>query len=672
MNKLFYAKLAAQNLKKNSRSFLPYLLSCVITITMYYVFVSLTFNPAIKTMRGGYVLQEIFNFGSIVIGLFSCIFLFYTNTFLIKNRKREFGLFNLLGMEKKHLAFLIFWETLYTIAISLCIGLGFGIILDKLLFLGINRIFADSLSFGFFISPTVILNVVELFAIIFALIFIRALFHVQFSSPLELLKASQTGERAPKANWLVALIGASCLGTGYFMSLTIKSPFTALTNFFTAVLLVIIGTYLLFHAGSITFLKLLQKNKNFYYQPRHFISISSMLYRMKQNAVGLANICILSTMVLVTVSTTCSLALGIEDSLSFRNPFDVVGTSFPSLELSEQEKKQAIEQTKDFLSHDLEQSITDTGLSPKEIAWYEYLVVPALQSNDTFKGNLTAMDMNALINMNTLDDRYVQFVFISKDEYNRITGNSLDPKGNEVYFYSFNGVYPYNTITLFDSTFQIQSHIDGFLIPADIATDLSTSYFLIADSATIAQIQQQSAKTPTLFYGFDLDNSSEQILAHSDKIDSLFIDLPMQVTTHIKADERNDQIAINGGLFFIGILLGLLFTMAAVLIIYYKQISEGMADKARFEILQKVGMSQTEVRKTIHSQVLTVFFLPLLTAGIHTGFAFPLLDKIIQTLGFFKSNLFALAALVIFLIFAAIYAIVYWFTSKAYYRIVKR
>ena len=663
MNKFFYGKLAAQNLKKNSRSFVPYLFSCILTVAMYYVFVSLTYNPAIDKMRGGFVLQEIFHFGSMVISIFAGIFLFYTNTFLVKNRKREFGLFNLLGMEKKHLGYLIFWETLYTAVISLCVGLGFGIILDKLLFLGINRMFNDALSFGFFISPAVIANVLRLFAVIFVLIFIRALFHVQFSSPLELMKSAQTGERAPKANWLVALLGAGCLGIGYFISITIKSPILALTNFFTAVLLVIVGTYLLFQAGSITILKLLQKNKTFYYHPRHFISISSMLYRMKQNAVGLANICILSTMVLVTISTTFCLALGIEDSLSFRNPFDVVGISSPVLELSEQQKKQAIEQTKNFLNEDLEQSIANMGLSPKEITWYEYLVVPTLQSKDTFTN---------VSNQNMLAENDIDLTFISKEDYNRITGNNLDPTGNQVYFYSFNGEYPYNTITLFDSTLQIQSNIDGFPMPSDLATDISTSYILIADSSTIAQIQQQSAKTPNLFYGFNLDNTSDEILAHSDEISTLFMNFPMEVTTHIKSEELNDQIAINGGLFFIGILLGLLFTMAAVLIIYYKQISEGMADKARFEILQKVGMSQTEVRKTIHSQVLTVFFLPLLTTGIHTAFAFPILDKIIHTLGFFNTKLFAIATLGIFLGFAAIYAIVYWFTSKAYYRIVKR
>lgn len=310
---MMYPRLAFDNIRKNARTYIPYILTCSFTIAMFYIMKSLSLNKGIENVQGGSTILTMFELGTYIIAIFVCIFLFYTNSFLMKNRKKEFGVFNILGMEKRHISKLVGFESLYAAVISFALGIFIGVILDKLMFILILKIMKSEIPLGFHISKGAILSTVILFGILFTLIFLNSLRMIHLSKPIELLKGGNTGEKEPKAKWLLALMGIICLGAGYYIAVTVKNPLKVLTLFFVAVILVIVGTYLIFTAGSIALLKILKANKKYYYKTNHFISVSGMIYRMKQNAVGLANICILSTMVLVTLSPTVAMIVGVED-----------------------------------------------------------------------------------------------------------------------------------------------------------------------------------------------------------------------------------------------------------------------------------------------------------------------------------------------------------------------
>lgn len=320
MNKLFYPKLAASGLKKNRRLYIPYLLTCIFTVAMFYIVKSLSLNPGLSDMVGDATMTFTMKFGCVVIGLFALIFLFYTNSFLMKQRKKEFGLFHILGMEKHHLYRLIAWENLYAAIFTLTAGLLFGIALDKAMFLLVSRMIGGEIPLGFFLSPRAVVETMVLFLGIYTLIFLNALRQIKTANPIELLHAGNMGEKEPKAKWFMAILGLLCTGAGYYLAITTENPVTSLSLAFVAVILVVIGTYLLFTAGSIALLKVLKSHKGYYYKTRHFISVSGMIYRMKQNAVGLANICILSTGVLLMVACTTSLMVGMEDIIRSRYP----------------------------------------------------------------------------------------------------------------------------------------------------------------------------------------------------------------------------------------------------------------------------------------------------------------------------------------------------------------
>ena len=326
MRKFFYPKLAADTMKKNRRIYFPYIMTCILTVMMYYIISSLKSNPNLANIYGGTIIQEMMNLGSGIMSVFAVIFLFYTNSFLMKQRKREFGLYNILGMEKRHIARIIFYETLYILCISLLLGFVLGILLDKLMFLLLLNIFRVDVTLGFYVSPQAFWHTIRLFAVLFGLLLLNSLRQIYRSSPLELLKSRSVGEKPPRSKWLLTLVGFLFLGTGYYMSITIEDPVTALALFFVAVLLVILGTYCLFIAGGVTLLKALQKNKRYYYKTRHFIALSGMIYRMKQNAAGLANICILSTMVMVMVSSTVSMYASIDSQVAVMLPRDMTMT----------------------------------------------------------------------------------------------------------------------------------------------------------------------------------------------------------------------------------------------------------------------------------------------------------------------------------------------------------
>lgn len=659
MSRFFYAKLAATNLKKNAQTYLPYILTCIGTVMMYYIMVFLAENEGLGKMSGGSQLQTILNLGSYVIAIFAVIFLFYTHSFLIKRRKKEFGLFNILGMEKKHIARVLGFETLYVALISLGAGLLGGILLSKLIFLVLLRILNFEVPLGFNVSGPALAVALVLFAGIFLLTLLNTLHQIHLAKPVELLKGGETGEKEPKTKWLLVLIGTLSLGGGYYISLTTQSPLAALTQFFFAVLLVIVGTYCLFTAGSIAVLKLLRRNKGYYYQTRHFTAVAGMMYRMKQNAAGLANICIMATTVLVMVSTTVSLYIGMEDGLRTRYPQTImISASVPA------------QQSVEGLQTSVQEALAKHRLVVKDRMDYRYLFFPGNQEGGKV--------ITAESKMSNATSSLKEYYLIPLEDYNRLTHKTVSLGDQEILIYSGPITYENDTLTVLNRTFTVKEKVDSFFEKSLERSYISGSYYIVVkDMAVLKALEEARAKEngddPSgyrYYLGFDLEAAEADILAvYQDIRTALRSNYPgSSIESPVEAKES--FFAIYGGLFFLGIFLGALFIMATVLIIYYKQVSEGYDDKARFEIMQKVGMSREEVKGSIRSQVLIVFFLPLVTAGIHIAFAFPIITKLLAVLNLTNVGLFAWCTAGTILVFALFYALVYGLTAKVYYRIV--
>lgn len=658
MNNRFFLKLAASNIKKNSKTYIPYILTCIMTVTMFYIVKSLSMNPGLERMIGGDTLTSMMFFGSIIVGMFALIFLFYTNSFLVKRRKKEFSVFNILGMEKSHLAKTLAWENLYVTLISLAGGIIFGIALDKVMYLLILQVIGTDVTLGFFISGKAVLTTVLLFIGIFLLIFLNSVRQIQTSNPIELLKAGNTGEKEPKTKLLTAISGAVCIGIGYYIALTTENPLASLIMFFAAVMLVILGTYMLFTAGSIALLKMLRKNKKYYYKTKHFISISGMLYRMKQNAVGLANICILSTAVLVMISSTSSLMLGMEDVIKTRYPNDFVV-------YSEEDAKRNYEGFDKVRELQKQMNLAVTGETQ-----YSYLAFSTINDKDTFivggAGAVTAI--NDIANL----------IFVTLDEYNAVMGTNKTLADDEILIYSNRLPFEYAELKVFDKKYQIKETLDEFLGNGIIAANMANSHFIVVPNQMEIQslyVKQKEALADIsseirYFYGFDSAADEEELDAFYDAMVELYVRNEYQATLESRSEAKVNFIGFYGGFFFVGIFLGILFIMATVLIIYYKQISEGYDDKERFEIMQKVGMNREEVKASIHSQVLTVFFLPLIVAGIHVAAAFPMIIKLLALLNLLNVQLYLTCTIICFLVFAVMYLLIYLLTAKTYYKIV--
>ena len=659
MNSMFYPKLAASNIKKNSKTYIPYILTCIFTAAMYYIIHSLSNNEGISTLVGSDTISITLRLGNRITAIFAIIFLFYTNSFLIKRRKKEFGLFNILGMEKKHLSRVIAFETLYIAVISLTIGITIGVLLDKVMYLIVLKIIGVEVSLGFYISWSSILSTIILFLSIFIIIFINSLRQVHLSNPIELLKSSNVGEKEPKTKWAMAILGVICLGAGYYISLTTKNPVAAISLFFVAVILVIVGTYLVFTAGSIAFLKVLRKNKNYYYNVKHFTSVAGMIYRMKQNAVGLANICILSTMVLVMISSTSSMMIGMEDIINTRYPYDISVYS----DGSDANKKE-------LLVNEINEAAKNEKVT-NEVS-YTYLNFAAIKDKDKF-----------VTNSNSNSDIYNDInnlIFVSLEDYNRITSENKSLEDGEVLLYSNRENYNYDTISVFDREYKISEKVNEFLGNGIISANVASSqYIVVKDFDEIDYLYKKQKETfgenaseIEFLYGIDLNGTDVEKGEAYESIVGRLNEKGFTYRCETKLGARSSAISLYGGLFFIGIFLGVLFVMATILIIYYKQISEGYDDKERFEIMQKVGMSHSEVQGSIKSQVVTVFFLPLVTAGIHISFAFPFIVKILSVLNLTNTKLFILCTVVSFIVFALIYGVIYMLTARSYYKIVRR
>lgn len=667
-----YLKLAANGIKRNSRTYIPYLLTCSCMIMMMYIVSFLSQSSMMDSMKGGRTMRELLVLGLWVLIVFSAIFLFYTNSFLIKSRKRELGLYNILGMGKLNIARIMIWETLIMYAASMLLGIGSGILFSKLAELAAVNLMNGTADFSFEVSFFSIAMTALCFAVIFFVILLNSLRQVHFSKPVELLHSESTGERPPKANWAAALIGAILLSAAYFMAVTIEEPMSAILAFLVAVIMVIIATYLLFISGSVVLCRLLRKNKSYYYKTNHFISVSQMAYRMKRNGAGLASICILSTMVLVTLSSTICLYSGGDDMIQRRYPRDIVMTIGTDTEELGDVSGQLSEMT--------DAELKKLGLSAENRLQYR-----ALRMSGQLVGNRIDLDFNNY----SVSSHLCTAVIIPIEDYNKLTGNSTQlSDGEAVVLEKYGGDKLTGRISV-DGFMELDviGRCSDFPVSGNDTANVADSYYIfVRDMDTIDRLYEYQKDKYEYYslvsctYGFDLSCSDEEKTEAGDILrknvmyplrDSLNAnDGGVSFSFSSRAGDKDDFFSLYGSLLFLGVLLGGVFTLAAVLIMYYKQISEGFEDRRRFDILRQVGMSGGEIRSAINSQVLTVFFLPLIAAGIHMAFAFPIVERMLRLFGLMNVSLLAVTSLTCYLAFAAVYIIVYLITSRSYYSIV--
>ena len=670
-----YLKLSVNGIKKNKKLYLPYLITCICMVMMFYLIDYLAVSPQFAQIKGGDTMQMILGFGSGVIAIFSLILLYYTNSFLIRRRQREFGLYHILGMGKIDLVKIMVFENLIISVVTIAGGIVGGILFSKLGELLAAKILGGNAGLSMKISVPALVATALLFLAIFALIMLRMIVSVYRLKPVELLRSEKTGEKPPKANWIFAVIGLLLLGVAYYLSLTIKDPLAAMVWFMVAVVLVILATYLLFIAGSVAFCKMMQKKKGYYYKTNHFISISSMIYRMKRNGAGLASICILSTMVLVMVSSTTSLYLSMEHGLNLRYPKSVQIEMYTNPEQTEEMKETQNGQIVDLVQNVLKEH-NQTAENPEN---YRMLTVSGIASkNEIYFNPENAPGVNGV---NTFD--HLKMIYaLPMEEYNRIMGTNLELASGEAYLYTKDSDFAYDQIMVENSgTWSIKGYLDKMISNGNDVSNMNSSLYLVVPGLEDIKALEEgnvSGSYEKWYYNFDLSCGDDEQIKIQNEIEEKINALAEQesdsiffgVSTDSRAASRADYQALYGGLFFLGILLGVVFILGMVLIIYYKQITEGYEDQDRFQILMKVGMTQKEVRQTINSQVMTVFFLPLVAAGIHTAFAFPMIEKMVHLLAFSDRKFLILVTVCSYLVFALFYIIVYLVTSKQYYKIV--
>lgn len=671
----FYPKLAWEGIRKNKRLYLPNLFSCIAMVMIFYIIASLADSPLVLSIGGGRTLSSILGFGRWVMGIFSALLLFYANGFLLRRRKREFGLYNILGMGKWNIGRILFWEYVIMVLISLVVGLGLGIGLAKLFELGLMHMVNGVITYDLTVSVSAMLQSVVIFGVIFVLLFFHALFQIHVSKPVELMHSEQAGEKPPKANWLLGILGAVLLAGAYFIAVSIKNPIDAIGWFFIAVIMVIIATYLLFISGSVVLCRFLQKCKGYYYKANHFVSVSSMAFRMKRNGAGLASICILLTMAMVTISSTTSLFVSIENSAGYGNERGI------SLRFHYDEIEDITQGRITQVLPRLEKLMDQQVLEPKEL-WdyprfqgYGYLADGQLELKEDYWNEFEEKhDVST----------FVQVYVMPLADYNRLSGTQETLEADEVLLLSRTD-YDRAELSLGSVKLRVKGVVQSSPFLSEQSDDPGTLpliYLVVPDLlAHLEQMQGELDVDPYLYnyffiYEFDLASSYEKQLAFCDALNEEMSKMARDELLDgylysAWAEDRANLYATYGGLFFLGIVLSAVFLGAAVLIIYYKQITEGYEDQARFSIMQNVGMTDREIRRSINSQMLTVFFLPLCTALSHLLFAFPLIHKLLQLFLMANTETLFYATGICFLSAALLYVIIYRITSNAYYTIVR-
>lgn len=680
MKLTFYPKLAWDGIRKNRRLYLPYILTCGGVVMMFYIIHYLAAMPVLNAMAGGRTTAQMLGFGVWIVALFALIFLFYTNSFLMRRRRKEFVLYNILGMGKGNLGLVLLWETVIIFGLSMGGGLLGGMAFSKLAELSLTRILQGEVTYTLTVNGEAILDTFLIFVPIFCLICLKNLLQLWHLNAVSLLRSENVGEKPPKANYLLFLAGAVILGAAYYIAVSIQSPLSALGWFFVAVGMVIGATYLLFISGSVTLCKLLQKNKGYYYRKNHFVSVSSMAYRMKRNGAGLASICILSTMVLVMMLGSGSLYFGSEESLNARYPQEfsanVIFSNFePDLRYSKEKT--------DRLTEDIQAILRDMGVVPERETYYASATVTGLLKDGVLELDSGTVDD---FDMNTYD--YVSnLVFLSLEDYNRCMGRSETLEADQVLIHCVRRTYDDSVIAVRGGpTWRVKKQVEDIVISRDTSVDvISAVYLVVPDLETAVDslntaldgIQAGFTISPRFYYGFDTGLPAREQIALGQSVGTYLRDLDISeeggfygALTECREAERQEFYGTYGGIFFLGILLSVVFLLATVLMIYYKQVSEGYEDQGRFEIMTKVGMTRQDIRKSINSQMLTVFFLPLGTAVLHLCFAFPMVEKLLTLFNLRNTALMLTVMAVTVLVFGLFYAFVYKLTAGAYYSIV--
>ena len=672
MHKGIFSRLAKQNIRNNKSTYIPYMITCIFCIAMIYMMEFLRDCPTLdQAVRQADEVRMIVFTGEIVVEIFCIIFLIYSNSFLMKRRQKEIGLYNILGLERNHIGIVMFLETIITSIGSLAGGIAAGIIGSKLALLLLLKLLHIPSVLGFYISVKGIFTCLFMFGIIFLMILFLNLAKIHLSRPVELLRGNNTGEKEPAAKWLMALIGFICLGAGYYLAVTTESPIKAITIFLLAVILVMAGTYLLFTAGSIVILKFLRRRKSFYYRTGNFISISGMLYRMKQNAIGLASICILSTGVLLMISMTVSIYFGMNDIMLNRYPYDV---DMSVTSISEEECQTAIEA--------FEKAIADNKVPVEKSVEEIYLDIVCSKNGD----QILIKPTNTIRN----SDSVLVLSLLNQAEYERLTGISANLNDGEIFAWYPSAVQK-DSVTVDETEFTVKKWLDKNPLTCgeDAVSDNAVLVVTDEDFKKFDEMRTEMYKgvssAPagedlTLHLGLDITGSETEKIEFGTPVMETVKDLKKSgglsenawIISGIRQQEYESYYADNGSLLFIGIFLGSLFLMGTAMIIYYKQISEGYEDQKRFEIMQKVGLSRREVRSSVRRQILMVFFLPLLMAMLHITMAFPMIRRMLLLFGMTNTKLFIGCTAGTVLIFAVVYGLIYLMTARSYYHIVER
>lgn len=672
MHKGIFSRLAKQNIRNNKSTYIPYMITCIFCIAMIYMMEFLRDCPTLdQAVRQADEVRMIVFTGEIVVEIFCIIFLIYSNSFLMKRRQKEIGLYNILGLERNHIGIVMFLETIITSIGSLAGGIAAGIIGSKLALLLLLKLLHIPSVLGFYISVKGIFTCLFMFGIVFLMILFLNLAKIHLSRPVELLRGNNTGEKEPVAKWLMALIGFICLGAGYYLAVTTESPIKAITIFLLAVILVMAGTYLLFTAGSIVILKFLRRRKSFYYRTGNFISISGMLYRMKQNAIGLASICILSTGVLLMIAMTVSIYFGMNDIMLNRYPYDV---DMSVTSISEEECQTAIEA--------FEKAIADNKVPVEKSVEEIYLDIVCSKNGD----QILIKPANTIRN----SDSVLVLSLLNQAEYERLTGISANLNDGEIFTWYPSAVQK-DSVTVDETEFTVKKWLDKNPLTCgeDAVSDNAVLVVTDEDFKKFDEMRTEMYKgvssAPagedlTLHLGLDITGSETDKIDFGTPVMEVVKDLKKNgglsenswITSGIRQQEYESYYADNGSLLFIGIFLGSLFLMGTAMIIYYKQISEGYEDQKRFEIMQKVGLSRREVRSSVRRQILMVFFLPLLMAMLHITMAFPMIRRMLLLFGMTNTKLFIGCTAGTVLIFAVVYGLIYLMTARSYYHIVER
>lgn len=671
-------------MKSNRRFYLPYILTVIGTAATFYIMAAIVSDPGSKelaagTSNGPMYVSMFMTLGMFVLGLFSCIFLLYTNSFLMKRRQKELGLYSVLGMSKTNIAGIMVFEALYIALIGIGGGIAVGILLTKLVSLALFRLMRLPVPFGFSVQPIAIIIVVLFFAGLILLTLLANLAKVGRSCPVELLRGGNVGEKEPKANWFLTIVGVLFLGAGYAAAMLVDNPGMAVAVYFLAVFAVIIGTYCLFTSVSIAVLKALRRSKRYYYKAKHFISVSGMLYRMKRNAVGLANICILCTMVMVMVSGTLSLYLGSEEQVNVHCPSDVV-----------------VETT--YYASSAEDHVYNEETGEETIEYHTPYDAAAMDAwfEDYFAGHKLAPSAAKAVEYYTFtavdsEDHVSLVTAVTAETYAQLTGEAAPELApGEALAHVPSGYKFGDGLNFLDkdgNTLSIQFVDEAQLSSAQVELNtaiLSQSedddiVLVVPDTAALLELVAGQENGSYVWRGqYDFDASDEALAAmvddyfaassEGDGVDAGYYDV---LRIDLRSETERDVYGLSGGFLFLGVFLGIVFLMATVLIIYYKQVSEGYEDNARFEIMRKVGLSEREARRAIRSQILTVFFMPILVAAIHIAFDFNLVVLLLRLFSLTNVKLTALCTLGTLLVFCAVYAVVYALTARSYYKIVR-